>query len=85
MLPGLFARIRIPQGEERILPIPQAYIRQVGQLDVVWVWENKQFNRRFIRLGRALADGRVNVISGLSGGEKLILPDDVLAASRSVH
>jgi RND family efflux transporter MFP subunit len=85
MVPGLFARIRIHQGEERILPIPQAYIRQVGQLDVVWVWENKQFNRRFIRLGRALADGRVNVISGLSGGEKLILPDDVLAASRSVH
>ncbi len=84
-VPGLFARIRIPQGEERILAIPQAYIRQVGQLDLVWVLENKQFNRRFIRLGRTLADGRISVISGLSAGEKLILPEDALSASRPAH
>ena len=79
-VPGLFARIRIPQGEERLLAIPQTYIRQVGQLDVVWVLENKHINRRFIRLGRTLADGRVSVISGLSAGEQLILPEDALSA-----
>lgn len=75
LLPGMFARIRIPAGETDQLLIPESTIRQFGQLDVVWVLENDTPVRRFIRLGKRYEDGRVAVISGLSDGEKLLVKD----------
>lgn len=79
LLPGMFARLRIPQGEEQVLLIPQDYVHQVGQLDVVWVAQDKQIIRRFVRLGRTLPDGRVKVTAGLTAGEQLIAPARALA------
>ncbi|GAB4256967.1 MAG: efflux RND transporter periplasmic adaptor subunit [Methylomicrobium sp.] len=79
LYPGMFIRIRIPRGEERILSIPQKYIHQVGQLDIIWIDENEHIERRFVRLGRALPDGKVKIVSGLSGGEKLINPEKLLS------
>lgn len=78
LYPGLFIRIRIPQGEEQVLAIPQGYVRQVGQLDVVWVFKNGYIERRFIRLGQPLSDGRIRIISGLANGEQLVLPEKAL-------
>lgn len=79
LYPGLFVRIRIPQGEEQLLSIPQDYVHQVGQLDVVWILNNGQIERRFVRLGRTLPDNRIKVVSGLSGGEQLVPPEHALA------
>lgn len=79
LYPGLFVRIRIPQGEEQLLSIPQDYVHQVGQLDVVWILNNGQIERRFVRLGRTLPDGQIKVVSGLSGGEQLVPPERALA------
>ncbi len=79
LYPGLFVRIRIPQGEEQLLSIPQDYVHQVGQLDVAWILNNGQIERRFVRLGRTLSNGRIKVVSGLSGGEQLVLPEHALA------
>ena len=76
LLPGMFARIRIPAGKKEQLHIPAAYIKQMGQLDVVWVLENGAALRRFIRVGQKTGN-EVLVISGLSAGEKLILPSQL--------
>ncbi len=73
ILPGLFARVRIPSGEQEQLLIPNSYIKQMGQLDVVWVLENNSPIRRFIRTGQKKGE-KILVISGLSKGEKIILP-----------
>ncbi len=73
ILPGLFARIRIPSGEQEQLLIPTSYIKQMGQLDVVWVLESNSPIRRFIRTGQKKGE-KILVISGLSKGEKIILP-----------
>jgi RND family efflux transporter MFP subunit len=73
LLPGMFARIKIATGKTERLLIPQSYIQQVGQLDMVWVLQENKAIRRFIRLGRSVAD-KVTVTSGLSAGEKLIVP-----------
>lgn len=73
LLPGMFARLRIPSGESEQLYIPAVYSQQMGQLDVVWVLENKMAIRRFIRIGEHVGDN-IRVISGLSAGEKIILP-----------
>lgn len=75
LYPGLFVRIRIPRGQEQVLAIPQAYVHQVGQLDVVWVLNQDRIERRFIRLGHELPGGRVSVVSGLGNGEKLLPPE----------
>lgn len=76
LLPGLFARIRIPSAKQEQLLIPSVYIKQMGQLDVVWVLEKKIPIRRFIRVGQKSGDN-VLVISGLSVGEQLVLPSNI--------
>lgn len=73
LLPGMFARIRIPLGTEQAIMLPQKYIRSVGQLDVVWIQEDGRINRRFVRLGSVL-DGKVKIIAGLSAGENVVRP-----------
>ena len=78
LFPGMFARLRIPQGEEQILLIPAAYLQQAGQLDVVWVLQNIQIVRRFVRLGQRYPDGRIQVKAGLKAGDHVILPTQVL-------
>ncbi len=80
LMPGMFARLRIPQGEEQVLLIPRHYLHQAGQLDIVWVVQDGQIVRRFVRLGRNFPDGRVKVIAGLNAGEKLILSETDLSA-----
>jgi len=74
LLPGMYARIRIPSGEAEQLLIPADYVKQMGQLDVVWVLENNSAIRRFIRVGQNTGDS-VLVISGLSEGEQLVSPE----------
>lgn len=74
LLPGMFARIRIPSSEKQQLLIPAIYVKKMGQLDVVWVLENNRPIRRFIRIGQ-LTGNQILVISGLEIGEKLILPE----------
>jgi len=76
LLPGLFARILIPSDKQKQLLIPSSYIKQMGQLDIVWVLENKMPVRRFIRTGQK-SGGNIMVISGLAEGEQLILPSQL--------
>ena len=76
LLPGMFARIKIPAGKAEQLLIPVSYVRQMGQLDVVWVLENNTAIRRFVRIGQNTGD-KVLIISGLSAGEKLISPEQL--------
>lgn len=76
LLPGMFARIRIPSGEQQQLHLPSTYIKQMGQLDVVWVLENNTAIRRFIRIGQQSGDN-ILVLSGLSAGDKIILPSQL--------
>ncbi|RRJ84715.1 efflux RND transporter periplasmic adaptor subunit [Aestuariirhabdus litorea] len=74
LLPGMYARIRVPtEAVERVV-IPRQYLTEVGQLNLVWVPRAGGVEKRVVRLGRVLADGRLEVIAGLSEGESLILP-----------
>lgn len=81
LFPGLFARLRIPQGEEQVLLIPEAYLQQAGQLDVVWVVQDGQILRRFVRLGQRYPDGRIKVMAGLQAGDQVVLPALALSSA----
>jgi RND family efflux transporter MFP subunit len=68
LLPGMFARMEIKQGEVEQILIPSVYLLSYGQLDMVWVVENKQLSRRFVRVGKQLG-GNIEIVSGLEQGE----------------
>ncbi|CAN0603171.1 unnamed protein product, partial [Ectocarpus sp. 12 AP-2014] len=74
LLPGMYARLEVPRGEEQVLLIPSSYVASVGQLDVAWVNTPDGSSRRFLRLGELTDDGQVMVIAGLEEGEELLLP-----------
>lgn len=76
LLPGMYARLLIPAGDELLVIIPERLVSRFGQLDVVWVQRDKQTERRFIRLGRAMGPGQVEVVSGLASGEVLVPKPD---------
>lgn len=72
LLPGMYARMLIPAGEQTTLIIPENRIAHVGQLDFVWLSVEGEKQRRLIRLGRKASDNTIVVISGLSVGDKIM-------------
>jgi len=70
---GMFGRIQIPLEDEQVLVIPRQAVRNVGQLQLVEVFENGQATRRAIRVGRTIGND-VQVLSGLRKGEQVVLP-----------
>lgn len=73
LLPGMYARLLVPVGAGRKLLIPANRVVHVGQLDLVWVYQDGQSYRRFVRIGQVNKHGQVEILAGLSEGE-LVLP-----------
>ena len=70
---GMFGRIAVPVGQTERLVVPAGAVHEIGQLDVVYVLVGAGRERRFVRTGRTY-DGRVEILSGLSAGERVTLP-----------
>ncbi len=73
LLPGMYARLLVPAGTGKQLLIPADRVVHVGQLDLVWVYEDGQSYRRFVRIGQVVQNDQVEIVSGLAEGE-LVLP-----------
>jgi len=71
--PGMFGNFSIITGEAATAPaVPQAAIVYEGERARVWVAEDDEtLSLREIRTGR-ISDGMVEVLSGLSAGEKVV-------------
>jgi hypothetical protein len=52
-----------------VIAVPRAAIAEEGY---VLVWENGRSALRAVTLGADLGDGRVEVVSGLAPGERLV-------------
>lgn len=71
---GMFGRLKIPVGERRHLCLPTDAIREIGQLQFVdIIREDNTLERRFIKTGREGMPGKVEVLSGVEAGEKVVL------------
>ncbi len=72
---GMFGRLIIPAGSRRRVLVPQAALERVGQLQFAYVVTepNRQLERRLVTTGPAAGDSRVEVLSGLRPGEKVLL------------
>ncbi|TKB43461.1 efflux RND transporter periplasmic adaptor subunit [Thalassotalea mangrovi] len=73
LLPGMFARVLVTTGKVDRMLINKDYLRHFGQMEVVWVANEEQLTRRFVRTGRQLGD-QVEVLSGLQAGEVIAQP-----------
>lgn len=73
LYPGMFGRLMVPIGQTRRIYIPQDAVTRVGQLDFVMVKTSEGAVRRYVRLGERAADDRVEVVSGLSAGDKILI------------
>ncbi len=70
---GLFGRLLIPAGQRRHLCLATDAIRRVGQLEFVEVvLPDDTIEQRFIKTGRVGRPGRIEVLSGLDAGERVI-------------
>ncbi|XXJ21576.1 efflux RND transporter periplasmic adaptor subunit [Desulfovibrio caledoniensis] len=68
LYPGMFGRLLIPLGERETVLVPKDAVRHVGQLETVMVKSDDTWQPVYVRTGRA-EDGKVEILSGLSGGE----------------
>jgi membrane fusion protein (multidrug efflux system) len=83
---GMFGRLDVPAGDRRRLLIPREAVARIGQLDFVRVvGEDGRSRRRLVTLGPEEPAGgpagseeaeRVEVLSGLSEGERVLLPEE---------
>lgn len=70
---GMFGRIIIPVGDEKVLLIPKDSIIKTGQLELVNVVQNGTLSKRYVRSGRTFGDD-IEILSGLKDGESVLLP-----------
>jgi RND family efflux transporter MFP subunit len=70
---GMFGRAAFPLGAQAALAIPAAAVTERGQMQSVFVVEDGEAHSRLITAGRHV-NGAVEVLSGLSAGEKVVSP-----------
>jgi RND family efflux transporter MFP subunit len=72
---GMFGRLRVPTGKREVVALPAEAVVRVGQMETVVAKAGDRWERRLVTTGAALGGGRVEVLSGLSGGETVGLPE----------
>ena len=70
---GVFGRAAFPSGSRSILAIPADAVAERGQLQSVLVVDDGRARTRLITVGQKMKD-RLEVLSGLSAGDRLIFP-----------
>jgi RND family efflux transporter MFP subunit len=72
VVPGMFARAHFIVGQAKKLVMPQQAIVKRGELTAAYVLDDKGMPQlRQVRTGAVLADGLIEVLAGLSPGEKV--------------
>lgn len=71
---GMFGRVQIPAGERVVVRVSEEAVSRTGQLEFVRVvGEDGLVSRRMVTTGARDGDGRVEVLSGLTEGEVVVV------------
>jgi RND family efflux transporter MFP subunit len=71
---GQFGRVRVPVRERPAVLVAEGAVVRRGQIESVFVVEEGKARLRLVKTGRKM-DGKVEALSGLSGGESVIVRD----------
>lgn len=77
LVPGLFVRLHIPTRVENQIHIPNEYINEMGQLNIVWKLINGTAQKQVVTLGEEDSSGNRLLIKGLNDGDTLIHPNSL--------
>jgi len=77
---GAYVKVTLSKGQHKGIYIPKSAVKQMGQLSAAIIKESDLAKLRILKLGRE-ADDTVEVLSGLSEGDKLVLTDVELIES----
>ncbi len=77
---GQFARVTLPVDPATTLLIPKSAVIPSGQMDKVFVLEKGKAQLRLVRVGSRM-DDQVEILSGLSPGDQVILDNNKLLVS----
>jgi len=78
--PGMFARVHFVVGEAKKMAVPARAVVRRGEVTAVYVQAaDGRLSLRQLRLGEAVGAGEIEVLAGLTAGEKVVT-DPVKAA-----
>ncbi len=72
VLPGTFGRLWVAAESRETLFVPASAVVQIGQLTFVQVAQDGRALRRLVKTGPS-QNGRVEILSGLSAGESVVI------------
>lgn len=72
---GMYGKVLINFGKERIIVVPKEAVKHIGQLTLVLVKNKDSVKRRYVKLGEYSDKNRVEVLSGLEVNETLIIEE----------
>jgi RND family efflux transporter MFP subunit len=70
---GMFGRAWFPLGARQVMALPAAAVVDSGQLQSVFVADGEVARTRLVTTGERV-NGGVEILSGLSAGEKVVVP-----------
>jgi membrane fusion protein, multidrug efflux system len=73
LAPGLYGTLTFHTRPSQVIVIPSSAVKIVGQLETVRVLEGGTVRVRHVKTGRKLADGMVEILSGLNAGEEVVV------------
>ena len=73
LAPGLYGTLTFHTRPSQVIVIPSEAVKMVGQLETVRVAQDGTVKVRHVKIGRKLADGQVEILSGLNAGEEVII------------
>lgn len=81
LVAGSAATVRVPQGMRNALVVPVGALVRQGDLVGVDLLVADRPERRWVRIGRSLPDGLVEVLSGLAAGDLVVVRDSLPGGS----
>ena len=75
LYPGMFGRLLVSLGEYQAVVVPENAIYRTGQMELVKAEKDGRWCNCFVKTGKRI-DGKVEILSGLSGDEKIALRID---------
>lgn len=73
LVPGIYGTLTFATSSAEVIAVPVIAIRVFGQLETVRIVRDGRVESRYVKTGRKLEQGKIEILSGLDPGEEVIL------------